>query len=120
MNKWIVIIGLISGIFNVSAQCDHTQLYPADTVTPIMDWMMIDSCSKAGQYALIHVEEGMYYGFSTRAADGSDITYDSQLTLRKTNGDLIAYNDFFTQPYSFGHEYHHLTTCVVDLAIVFT
>jgi hypothetical protein len=93
MNKWIVIIGLISGVFNVSAQCDHTQLYPADTVTPIMDWMMIDSCSKAGQYALIHVEEGMYYGFSTRAADGSDITYDSQLTLRKTNGDLIAYND---------------------------
>jgi hypothetical protein len=93
MNKWIVIIGLISGIFNVSAQCDHTQLYPADTVTPIMDWMMIDSCSKAGQFALIHVEEGMYYGFSTLASDGSDITYDSQLTLRKTNGDLIAYND---------------------------
>ena len=93
MNKWIVFIGLISGIFNVSAQCDHTQLYPADTVTPIMDWMMLDSCSKAGQYALIHVEEGMYYGFSTRAADGSDITYDSQLTLRKSNGDLIAYND---------------------------
>jgi hypothetical protein len=93
MNKWIVIIGLISGIFNVSAQCDHTQLYPADTVTPIMDWMMIDSCSKAGQFALIHVDEGMYYGFSTLASDGSDITYDSQLTLRKTNGDLIAYND---------------------------
>lgn len=93
MNKWIVIIGLISGIFHVSAQCDHTQLYPADTVTPIMDWMMIDSCSKAGQFALIHVEEGMYYGFSTLASNGSDIMYDSQLTLRKTNGDLIAYND---------------------------
>jgi hypothetical protein len=93
MNRWIVFIGLISGTLSVSAQCDHTQLYPADTVTPIMDWMMIDSCSKAGQYALIHVEEGMYYGFSTRATDGSDITYDSQLTLRKTNGDLIAYND---------------------------
>lgn len=93
MNKWIVIIGLISGTINVSAQCDHTQLYPADTITPIMDWMMIDSCSKAGQFALIHVEEGMYYGFSTLASNGSDITYDSQLTLRKTNGDLIAYND---------------------------
>jgi hypothetical protein len=32
----------------------------------------------------------------------------------------ITFNDFFSQPYSFGHEYHHLTTCVVDLAIVFT
>ena len=93
MNKWIVFIGLISGTFSVSAQCDHTQLYPADTVTPIMDWIAIDSCSKAGKFALIHVEEGMYYGFSTLASDGSDITYDSQLTLRKTNGDLIAYND---------------------------
>lgn len=93
MNKWILVFGLIGGTYAASAQCDHTQQYPADTVTPIMDWMAIDSCSKAGQYTLIHVEEGMYYGFSTRAADGSDITYDSQLTLRKTNGDLIAYND---------------------------
>ena len=93
MNKWIIVLGLIGASYTASAQCDHTQLYPADTVTPIMDWMALDSCSKAGQYALIHVEEGMYYGFSTRNADGSDITYDSQLTLRKTNGDLIAYND---------------------------
>lgn len=93
MNKWIFFIGLVSGTFSVSAQCDHSQQYPADTVTPIMDWVAIDSCSKAGQFALIHVDEGMYYGFSTLTSDGSDITYDSQLTLRKTNGDLIAYND---------------------------
>ena len=83
----------MGGFSSVNAQCDHSALYPADTVQPALDWISIDSCSQAGQYALINVVQGKYYAFSTQSAHGSDITYDSQLTLRTTNGDLLAYND---------------------------
>lgn len=89
---WLIAV-LVCGFSAVNAQCDHSELYPADTVQPILDWVAIDNCSEAGQYALINVMAGKYYAFSTQSAHGSDITYDSQLTLRATNGDLLAYND---------------------------
>jgi len=55
----------------------------------------------AGDYAVINVTAGNTYEFSTCAANGSNVTYDSELTLLTNAQQLLAYNDDFCGTQSF-------------------
>ncbi len=82
----------------VNAQCDHfPNQYPATAMSPIAGagFATLNGCNYGGEYALVNVVSGDTYIFSTCAADGSNVTYNSQLTLRNTSGGLLAYNDNF-------------------------
>jgi hypothetical protein len=57
------------------------------------DWQILDSCSFAGEYSTFQVTEGIIYHFSTSQQDGSNIVYDSQLTLWQNGDSVLAYND---------------------------
>ena len=83
------------------AQCLCTSQYPAGTVTPTTVWSTINTLMYAGDYAVINVTAGNTYEFSTCAANGSNVTYDSELTLLTNAQQLLAYNDDFcgTQSY---------------------
>ncbi|MBK6944857.1 MAG: hypothetical protein IPH21_09220 [Flavobacteriales bacterium] len=71
------------------------------SLTPIVGgFQTINSCNYAGEYATVGVTTGDTYVFSTTAASGSSITYDTQLTLRTTAGALLGYNDDFGGPQS--------------------
>ncbi len=99
MQKYLLIKFLIiicfSGTNIANAQgCLNTNLYPAVTFNPIPNtWAAIDSCNKAGDYAKVNVIEGGLYTFSTRQYDGSNVNYDSQLTLRLSSGEILGYGD---------------------------
>ncbi len=69
-------------------------LFPSGTFTPTGSFTAPTTCSFAGDYFLVNVVSGNTYTFSTCAADGSNITYDSQLELYN-NATLawIAYSD---------------------------
>lgn len=74
--------------------CLNTSLYPSTNFEPISNsWVDIDTCNKAGEYANVNVIQGGLYTFSTRQYDGSNVNYDSQLTLRKSSGEVLAYSD---------------------------
>ena len=75
------------------SQCTSTTLYPANTLTPTAAWTTISPDNYAGEYANINVVMGDIYEFSTCLTDGSNVTYDSQLTLRSSLGSLLSYND---------------------------
>jgi hypothetical protein len=74
--------------------CLNTTLYPLTNFDPTPNtWVDIDSCNKAGEYANVNVIQGGLYTFSTRQYDGSNVNYDSQLTLRNSSGEVLAYGD---------------------------
>jgi hypothetical protein len=80
--------------YSFAQGCLNTTLFPLTTFNPIpYEWADIDSCNKAGQYANVNVIQGGLYTFSTRQYDGSNVNYDSQLTLRKPSGEILAYGD---------------------------
>jgi hypothetical protein len=99
MHKYLLVTFLIilsvSGTINITAQgCLNTNLYPSTTINPVPNaWAVIDSCNKAGDYAKVNVIQGGLYTFSTRQYDGSNVTYDSQLTLRLSTGEVLGYGD---------------------------
>ena len=80
----------------VQAQCSTGTQYPTTTFTPVNNnlFASINGCNYAGEYAVVAVTLGNVYTFSTCAADGSNVTYDSQLTLRNNaNTTTLAYSD---------------------------
>ena len=101
MKKIYLTLCLLSLSLYVGAQCTATALYPSLSVTPTPAWTDISSCNFAGEYALVNVTAGNLYEFSTCAANGSTITFDSELTLRSNTGLYLAYSDDYcgTQSY---------------------
>ncbi|MCF8269192.1 MAG: Ig-like domain-containing protein [Crocinitomicaceae bacterium] len=77
------------------AQCVCSTQYPAGTVTPTTVWTTINTLMYAGDYAVVNVTAGNTYEFSTCAASGSNVTYDSELTLLTNAQQLLVYNDDF-------------------------
>jgi hypothetical protein len=90
-----IYLSLLTLIFAqaLNAQCTALALYPSGAVTPTAAWTDVDACNFGGEYALVNVTAGNLYEFSTCAANGSTITFDSELTLRTNTGVLIAYSD---------------------------
>jgi len=101
MKKIYLTLCLLSLSIYAGAQCTATALYPSLPVTPTPAWTDISSCTFAGEYALVNVTAGNLYEFSTCAANGSTITFDTQLTLRSNAGLYLAYSDDYcgTQSY---------------------
>ena len=96
MKKLLLSLVLSCAIFvNYYAQCLCTTQYPAGTLTPTTAWTSINVCNYAGEYAVINVVAGNIYEFSTCASNGSNVTYDSELTLLTNAQQLLAYNDDF-------------------------
>jgi hypothetical protein len=73
--------------------CSASTHFPTDTLVPSNDWQLLDSCSFAGEFSTFQVTEGITYVFSTSLQDGSNIVYDSQLTLWLHGDSVLAYND---------------------------
>jgi hypothetical protein len=98
-----IYLSLLTIIFAqaLNAQCTALALYPSGAVTPTAAWTDVSGCNFGGEYALVNVTAGNLYEFSTCAANGSTITFDSELTLRTNTGALIAYSDDYcgTQSY---------------------
>jgi hypothetical protein len=93
-HKLIFILTLFWGSQSISiAQCMNTSFYPAMSITPTAIWAAIDFCNWAGEYAMVNVVAGDTYYFSTQYSAGTNINYDSQLTLRDNSGNFIDYND---------------------------
>jgi hypothetical protein len=98
---------LLSAFFAVSffsishAQCVCTSQYPLGNMTPTTVWSTINTLMYAGEYAVVNVTAGNTYEFSTCAANGSNVTYDSELTLLSDQQQLLAYNDDFCGIQSF-------------------
>jgi len=95
MKKIYLFLLVLSSLSTSYSQCTATSLYPANTLTPTAAWTSVSNANYAGEYANINVVTGNIYEFSTLASDGSDVTYDSQLTLRSNTGALLSYNDDF-------------------------
>jgi hypothetical protein len=84
------------GLVSVNAQgCIGGSQYPLSTITPTTTWSNIAADSWAGEYAVVNVVSGTLYEFSTCAANGSNVTYDSELTLTTNANAILAYNDDF-------------------------
>lgn len=81
--------------FPTWSQCLCTSQWPAGNVTPTTVWTTINSLMYAGDYAVVNVTAGNTYEFSTCASAGSNVTYDSELTLLSDQQQLILYNDDF-------------------------
>jgi hypothetical protein len=98
---------LLSALFAISffsislAQCVCTSQYPLGNMTPTTVWSTINTLMYAGDYAVVNVTAGNTYEFSTCAANGSNVTYDSELTLLTNAQQLLAYNDDFCGTQSF-------------------
>lgn len=80
---------------NFEAQCICANQYPLGNNTPTTSWGNISACNYAGEYAVINVVAGNIYEFSTCAIYGSNVSYDSELTLLSNAQQLLAYNDDF-------------------------
>lgn len=84
------------GLVSVNAQgCIGASQYPLSTITPTTAWSNIAADSWAGEYAVVNVVSGNLYEFSTCAANGSNVTYDSELTLTTNANAILAYSDDF-------------------------
>lgn len=77
----------------VISQCNNTPQYPTGSYTPTTTYAFINTCNFGGEHALVNVTMGNIYYFSTQTSAGSNITYDSQLTLRDNSFNYIDYND---------------------------
>ncbi|NBV67389.1 MAG: T9SS C-terminal target domain-containing protein [Flavobacteriia bacterium] len=97
MKKFYLFLLLtIFSVQNLEAQgCICANQYPAGNLTPLTSWSSISACNYAGEYAVINVVAGNIYEFSTCAAYGSNVSYDSELTLLSNAQQLLAYNDDF-------------------------
>src|SRR5690606_5721558 len=87
-------LGALPG--KVAAQCDNfPNQYPTGTISVPANagFIAISDCNFAGELAVVSVVAGDTYTFSTCAADGSNIGYDTQLTLLDGGGGPLAYND---------------------------
>lgn len=93
----LIAAGMLAAHNSATAQCTGTVMYPGETFFPSANagFETIDGCNWGGDYAVVSVQEGNTYVFSTCAESGSNADYDTQLTLRTTNGDLLEYNDDF-------------------------
>ncbi len=93
MKKIYLSLLTIAFSYVLNAQCTAVNLYPFSAVTPTAAWTDVNACNYAGEYALVNVIAGNIYEFSTCSANGSTITFDTELTLRTNTGALIAYSD---------------------------
>lgn len=92
--KILCVLCLISFSIKPFAQgCSSSTHFPTDTLLATNDWQLLDSCSFAGEFSTFQVTEGTTYVFSTSQQDGSNIVYDSQLTLWLQGDSVLAYND---------------------------
>ena len=91
----LILVYLCLSNSQVNAQCGPAGFqYPSFAVTPTGIFTAVDPCSFAGDYFLINVIAGNSYTFSTCSADGSNITYDSQLSMWDEGSlSFIAYSD---------------------------
>lgn len=83
------------------AQCVCSSQWPTTAVTPTTVWSTISTSMWAGDYAVVNVTAGNTYEFSTCSANGSNVTYDSELTLLSDQQQLLVYNDDFCGIQSF-------------------
>jgi len=77
-------------------QCDNgVNFYPPSPHTPTTGaWTSAATNNWAGEVIIINVTAGDVYEFSTCVTYGGvSASYDTQLTLRQTDGTLLAYND---------------------------
>jgi hypothetical protein len=82
------------GLVSVNAQgCIGTSQYPSNSITPTTTWSSIALDTWAGEYAVVNVVSGSLYEFSTCAVNGSNVTYDSELTLTTNTNTILAYSD---------------------------
>jgi len=87
---------LFLGILSVHSQgCANAFQWPNNSVTPTANWATIAVDNWAGDFAVVNVVSGNLYEFSTCAANGSNVTYDSELTLTTNANALLIYNDDF-------------------------
>ncbi|MFM7661296.1 MAG: Ig-like domain-containing protein [Bacteroidota bacterium] len=85
---------LFFSLFSVRSQgCICTIQWPTAAVTPTTVWATIATDNWAGDYAVVNVVAGNVYEFSTCAANGSNVTYDSQLTLTNNANAVLVYSD---------------------------
>ncbi|NBP30489.1 MAG: hypothetical protein EBV23_13125, partial [Flavobacteriia bacterium] len=96
MKKLLLSLVFVGFYFLSTAQCLSTTLYPSTTYNPTNLWGTINSCNFAGDYALVSVVAGNIYQFSTLSANGSNVAYDSELTLTNTSNTVLAYNDDYS------------------------
>jgi hypothetical protein len=96
MKKLLLSALFAMSFFSISnAQCLCTSQYPLGNMTPTTVWSTINTLMYAGDYAVVNVTAGNTYEFSTCAANGSNVAYDSELTLLTNAQQLLAYNDDF-------------------------
>jgi hypothetical protein len=89
MKKLLLSALFAFSFFSISyAQCVCTSQYPLGNMTPTTLWSTINTLMYAGDYAVVNVTAGNTYEFSTCAANGSNVTYDSELTLMT----FVVYN----------------------------
>lgn len=102
MKKLLLSVLFAISFFSISyAQCVCTSQYPLGNMTPTTLWSTINAFMWAGDYAVVNVTAGNTYEFSTCAANGSNVAYDSELTLLSDQQQLLAYNDDFCGIQSF-------------------
>ena len=103
MKKLLLPILFAVSFFNIgfTQGCVCSQQYPAGAVTPTTVWSTINTLMYAGDYAVVNVTAGNTYEFSTCAANGSNVAYDSELTLLTNAQQLLVYNDDFCGIQSF-------------------
>jgi len=81
------------------SQCDNgTNYYPSTIYDPSPgSWGYASTCNWAGEVMRMNVVSGDTYEFSTCDGYGGVLaSYDTQITLRNSNGDLLAYNDDYS------------------------
>lgn len=102
MKKLLLSALFAFSFFSISyAQCVCTSQYPLGNMTPTTLWSTINTLMYAGDYAVVNVTAGNTYEFSTCSANGSNVTYDSELTLLSDQQQLLVYNDDFCGIQSF-------------------
>jgi hypothetical protein len=102
MKKLLLSALFAMSFFSISnAQCLCTSQYPLGNMTPTTVWSTINTLMYAGDYAVVNVTAGNTYEFSTCAANGSNVAYDSELTLLTNAQQLLVYNDDFCGIQSF-------------------
>lgn len=105
MKKQLLFLLVLAALFfsrtSFGQGCVCSSMWPTTPVTPTTAWTTINTLMYAGDYAVVNVVAGNTYEFTTCAIYGSNVTYDSELTLLTNAQQYIAYNDDFcgTQSY---------------------
>ena len=87
----VAVIGTVVGTQLAMAQCANNNLASIDgLVQPTCPGSMVMPCMASGQYALVAVQTGYLYTFSTCGGTG----WDTQITIyNNAGGALVEYND---------------------------